>query len=129
MPGSVRRSQVVKEPPAHGRAWRSTPIHTTADRKFPPINPPCPGRRFLILAAGCLIPPLNQSLPTPAFADPNRRASLQRSRLDYRHTFGSQLAMKGESLYKISTLMEFVGDLPTVLHSVVAGGDEGFGGI
>ena len=23
----------------------------------------------------------------------------------YRHTFGSQLAMKGESLYKISTLM------------------------
>ena len=25
--------------------------------------------------------------------------------LDYRHTFGSQLAMKGESLYKISTLM------------------------
>ena len=25
--------------------------------------------------------------------------------LDYRHTFGSQLAMKGESLYKISKLM------------------------
>ncbi len=25
--------------------------------------------------------------------------------LDYRHTFGSQLAMKGESLYKIATLM------------------------
>ena len=25
--------------------------------------------------------------------------------LDFRHTFGSQLAMKGESLYKISTLM------------------------
>ena len=25
--------------------------------------------------------------------------------LDYRHTFGSQLAVKGESLYKISTLM------------------------
>jgi hypothetical protein len=26
-------------------------------------------------------------------------------RADYRHTFGSQLAMKGESLYKIATLM------------------------
>src|SRR6202034_3746507 len=25
--------------------------------------------------------------------------------LDFRHTFGSQLAMKGESLYKISALM------------------------
>ena len=25
--------------------------------------------------------------------------------LDYRHTFGSQLAMKGESLFKISSLM------------------------
>jgi len=25
--------------------------------------------------------------------------------LDFRHTFGSQLAMKGESLYKISKLM------------------------
>jgi len=26
-------------------------------------------------------------------------------KLDFRHTFGSQLAMKGESLYKISALM------------------------
>ena len=25
--------------------------------------------------------------------------------LDYRHTFGGQLAMKGESLYKIATLL------------------------
>ena len=30
---------------------------------------------------------------------------MQWSCLDFRHTFGSQLAMKGESLYKISTLM------------------------
>ena len=35
----------------------------------------------------------------------NRTADLPWSCLDYRHTFGSQLAMKGESLYKISTLM------------------------
>lgn len=35
----------------------------------------------------------------------NRAAGLPWSCLDFRHTFGSQLAMKGESLYKISTLM------------------------
>jgi integrase len=35
----------------------------------------------------------------------NKEAGLQWACLDYRHTFGSQLAMKGESLYKISTLM------------------------
>ncbi len=37
--------------------------------------------------------------------DVNKKAGLKWSCLDYRHTFGSQLAMKGESLYKISTLM------------------------
>lgn len=35
----------------------------------------------------------------------NKLAGLQWSCLDYRHTFGSQLAIKGESLYKISKLM------------------------
>lgn len=35
----------------------------------------------------------------------NRDAGLQWGCLDYRHTFGSQLAQKGVSLYKISTLM------------------------
>lgn len=40
-----------------------------------------------------------------ALQDANRKAGLQWSCLDFRHTFGSQLAMKGESLYKISTLM------------------------
>jgi len=35
----------------------------------------------------------------------NRSAGLRWTCLDYRHTFGSHLAMKGESLYKISTLM------------------------
>jgi len=40
-----------------------------------------------------------------ALYDANRKAHLSWSCLDYRHTFGSQLAMKGESLYKISALM------------------------
>ena len=35
----------------------------------------------------------------------NRQAGLPWSCLDFRHTFGSQLAMKGESRYKISALM------------------------
>ena len=35
----------------------------------------------------------------------NPAAGLPWTCLDYRHTFGSQLAMKGESLYKIATLM------------------------
>lgn len=35
----------------------------------------------------------------------NRDAGLPWTCLDYRHTFGSQLAQKGVSLYKISTLM------------------------
>lgn len=37
--------------------------------------------------------------------DFNKMADLHWTCLDFRHTFGSQLAMKGESLYKISHLM------------------------
>ncbi len=36
----------------------------------------------------------------------NDKAHLPWGCLDCRHTFGSQLAMKGESLYKVATLME-----------------------
>jgi integrase len=35
----------------------------------------------------------------------NMKSKLPWGCLDYRHTFGSQLAMKGESLYKISKLL------------------------
>ena len=35
----------------------------------------------------------------------NMKAGLRWTCLDYRHTFGSQLASKGESLFKISALM------------------------
>ena len=44
----------------------------------------------------------------------NRKAGLQWTCLDFRHTFGSQLAMKGESLYKISALM---GNSPEICRS------------
>ncbi len=39
------------------------------------------------------------------FRAANAAAQLPWACLDFPHTFGSQLAMKGESLYKISTLM------------------------
>ena len=66
----------------------------------------------------------------------NSPAGLSWSCLDFRHTFGSQLAMKGESLYKISTLMgnspeicrrHYVALMPEALtqsvefHTVIAG--------
>ncbi len=41
----------------------------------------------------------------------NKKAGLQWTCLDFRHTFGSQLAMKGESLYKISAL---IGNSPEI---------------
>jgi integrase len=40
-----------------------------------------------------------------ALSKVNKGKDLLWTCLDYRHTFGSQLAMKGESLYKISTLL------------------------
>ena len=51
---------------------------------------------------GCRYDPDNFS---QNLAKVNRAAGLPWSCLDYRHTFGSQLAMKGESLYKISKIM------------------------
>jgi site-specific recombinase XerD len=35
----------------------------------------------------------------------SEEAGLEWNCLDFRHTFGSQLAMKGESLYKVLNLM------------------------
>ena len=53
--------------------------------------------------------------------------------LDYRHTFGSQLAQKGESLYKIATLMgnspdicrrHYAALIPEAMHDVVEFGPK-----
>lgn len=53
----------------------------------------------------------------------NERANLVWGCLDFRHTFGSQLAMKGESLYKIATLM---GNSPEICrrHYAALGPEE-----
>ena len=50
------------------------------------------------------VTPRGVSPPSPNGAA-NQKAGLSWTCLIYRHTFGSQLAMKGESLYKITTLM------------------------
>ena len=41
----------------------------------------------------------------------NQKAGLSWTCLDYRHTFGSQLAMMGERLYSIATL---IGNSPEI---------------
>jgi integrase len=61
-----------------------------------------PGRWFFPSPQGCLCDPDNFSRD---LRNANRKAGLKWTCLDYRHTFDSQLAMKGEVLYKISTLM------------------------
>ena len=48
----------------------------------------------------------------------NEKTHLPWACLDFRHTFGSQLAMKGESLYKISTIM---GNSPEICRRRYAG--------
>jgi integrase len=58
----------------------------------------------------------------------NRQHGLNWSCLDFRHTFGSQLAQKGESLYKIAELMgnspeicrkHYAALMPEKMHDVV----------
>jgi integrase len=58
----------------------------------------------------------------------NRSHGLKWSCLDFRHTFGSQLAQKGESLYKIAELMgnspevcrkHYAALMPEKMHDVV----------
>ncbi len=73
--------------------------------------------RAYLDAYACRVVPGRWLFPTPkglrwdgdnfshVLRDANKKACLSWSCLDYRHTFGSQLAMKGESLYKISALM------------------------
>ena len=66
------------------------------------VRPPVPGPWLFPSPRGKRWYPDNFS---QALRSVNRAAGLPWSCLDFRHTFGSQLAMKGESLYKISTLL------------------------
>jgi len=93
-----------------GRSWQPK----TARNRAVPISSTL--RRYLDRYTRRIVPG-GWLFPSPAstwwdcdnfshdLAGANRSAGLRWACLDYRHTFGSQLAMKGESLYKISTLM------------------------
>ena len=82
---------------------RAVPISSTLraylDRYRPKITL---GRWFFPSPQGCHYDPDNFSRD---LRNANSEPGLKWACLDYRHTFGSQLAMKGESLYKISALM------------------------
>jgi len=64
--------------------------------------PQVPGDWFFSTPTGCRWHPDNFS---QYLRQVNQEAGLKWGCLDFRHTFGSHLAMKGESLYKIATIM------------------------
>ena len=77
----------------------SSALRAYLDRYRPKTTP---GRWFFPSPQACHYDPDNFSRDV---RNANSEAGLKWTCLDYRHTFGSQLAMKGESLYKISALM------------------------
>jgi len=60
------------------------------------------GKWYFSTPLGCRWDPDNLSR---ALREANEKAGLDWTCLDFRHTFGSHLAMRGESLYKISAIM------------------------
>jgi len=100
----------VRAKTVEGRSWqpktkrnRAVPMSSTLRRLLadyvPRVTPEC---WFFPSPQGCQYDPDNFSGDLRLA---NSRAGLPWTCLDFRHTFGSHLAMKGESLYKISTLM------------------------
>lgn len=93
-----------------GESWqpktkvnRAVPISSTLRRRLDAYQPRIvPGGWYFPSPEGKHWDPDNFSQDMRAA---NERARLPWACLDYRHTFGSQLAMKGESLYKIAKLM------------------------
>ncbi len=77
----------------------SSTLRTYLDAYTPRITPQ---RWFFPSPNGCQYDPDNLSRDLRLA---NTKAGLPWTCLDFRHTFGSHLAMKGESLYKISALM------------------------
>lgn len=88
-----------------------------------------PGTWFFSTPEGCRWNPDNFSAQ---LRDANKKKKLTWTCLDYRHTFGSLLASKGESLFKISKLMgnsiqicekHYAAMLPECLYASVEFGD------
>jgi integrase len=100
----------VRAKTVDGHSWqpktkcnRAVPISSTLRGFLADYVPRMtPQRWFFPSPKGCQYDPDNFSRDLRLA---NRKAGLPWTCLDFRHTFGSHLAMKGESLYKISTLM------------------------
>ncbi len=104
-----RRLIYVKAKTVAGEFWqpktarnRVVPISNVLLRYLSDYRPPAESAWYFPSPNGCRWDPDNFS---NALRKINRQAELSWSCQDYRHTFGSHLAMKGESLYKISELM------------------------
>jgi integrase len=81
---------------------RAVPIGTALAAVLDKYKPPGSGPWFLPSPEGSRWDPDNFS---HKLADENAKAKLPWSCLDFRHTFGSMLAQRGVSLYKISAMM------------------------
>jgi integrase len=81
---------------------RAVPISTALRTALVTYRPPRRGVWFFPSPDGCRWDPDNFS---HHLADVNREKKKPWTCLDFRHTFGSHLAKRGESLYKISKLM------------------------
>ena len=84
------------------RRNRRIPISSALRSSLNAYRPPANGPWYFPSPRGMRWDPDNFS---QRLREINRENGLAWSCLDYRHTFGSQLAIKGESLYKISELM------------------------
>jgi len=92
-------------PAAHPKTKtnRAVPISSTLRTYLDQYSPAdVEGKLFFSTPHGCQ---WDQDNLSRELRNANESAGLDWACLEYRHTFGSQLAMKGESLYKISAIM------------------------
>ena len=128
----------IRAKTVNGRSWepktkvnRVVPISGTLKAYLDRYNPPpVEGKWYFSTRNGCRWDPDNLS---GELREANKKAGLDWTCLGFRHTFGSHLAMKGESLYKIATIMgnspeicrkHYAALLPTSLISSVEFGNS-----
>ena len=132
-----RRLLHIRAKKIAGESWqpktkrnRVVPISTALHEILGSYEPPTEGPWFFPSPRGCRWNPDNFS---QTLRETNRAHGLAWSCLDFRHTFGSLLAQKGVSLYKIAELMgnspeicrrHYAALVPEKMHDVVEFGEE-----
>ena len=132
-----RRLIQVRAKTIDGQFWqpktkrnRVVPISTTLTRILQNYEPVGKGPWYFPSPQGCRWDPDNFS---DKLRKINRRHGLEWGCLDFRHTFGSHLAQKGVSLYKIAELMgnspeicrrHYAALVPEKMHDAVEFGDR-----